>query len=108
LKSLRNFDSSGINSELWIDALSRDFIAPRGLTKRLFSISLREGQLWGIRVTVDRRRMLQLALGGGTLSAFALPDRWVRPVVTSVIVPAHAQASPPARATTTTTTASSD
>jgi hypothetical protein len=43
----------------------------------------------------DRRRILQLALGGSTLGAMALPDKWGQPVVTSVIVPAHAQASPP-------------
>ncbi len=53
-------------------------------------------------VAVDRRRLLQVAFGGGALAALVLPDRWVRPVVKSVIVPAHAQASP---ATTTTTTA---
>jgi hypothetical protein len=52
-------------------------------------------------MTVDRRRILQAALGGGSLSPLVLPERWVKPVVESVIVPAHAAASP---ATTTTTT----
>jgi hypothetical protein len=52
-------------------------------------------------MTVDRRRILQIALGGGSLSPLVLPERWVKPVVKSVIVPAHAAASP---ATTTTTT----
>jgi len=33
-------------------------------------------------------------LGGGVLGGLALPERWVRPVVKSVIVPAHAAASP--------------
>ena len=42
----------------------------------------------------DRRRILQIALGGGALAALGLPERWVRPIVKSVIVPAHAQASP--------------
>jgi hypothetical protein len=53
-------------------------------------------------VTVDRRRILQLALGGGTLGTLSLPDQWMRPVVKSVIVPAHAQASPVVTTTTTT------
>ena len=52
-------------------------------------------------MTVDRRRIMQIALGGGSLSPLVLPERWVKPVVKSVIVPAHAAASP---ATTTTTT----
>lgn len=39
-----------------------------------------------------RRRALQaLALGG--VSAALLPERWVKPVIDTVIVPAHAQAS---------------
>ena len=45
-------------------------------------------------MTVDRRRILQIALGGGSLSPLVLPERWVKPVVKSVIVPAHAAASP--------------
>ena len=52
-------------------------------------------------MTVDRRRIMQIALGGGSLSPLVLPERWVKPVVKSVIIPAHAAASP---ATTTTTT----
>jgi hypothetical protein len=54
-----------------------------------------------LQMTVDRRRIMQIALGGGSLSPLVLPERWVKPVVKSVIVPAHAAASP---ATTTTTT----
>lgn len=39
-----------------------------------------------------RRRLLQaLALGG--VSAAVLPEKWVRPVIDTVIVPAHAQGS---------------
>lgn len=39
-----------------------------------------------------RRRLLQaLALGGA--SAAVLPEKWVRPVIDAVIVPAHAQGS---------------
>jgi hypothetical protein len=55
------------------------------------------------QMTVDRRRILQIALGGGSLSPLVLPERWVKPVVRSVIVPAHAAASPAATTTTTTT-----
>ena len=55
-------------------------------------------------MTVDRRRILQVALGGGSLSPLVLPERWVKPVVKSVIVPAHAAASPATTTTTTTTT----
>ena len=70
---------------------------------------------WGRRIerasggsstmTVDRRRILQIALGGGSLSPLVLPERWVKPVVKSVIVPAHAAASPATTTTTTTTPA---
>jgi hypothetical protein len=52
-------------------------------------------------MTVDRRRILQIALGGGSLSPLVLPERWVKPVVRSVIV--HAAASPATTTTTTTT-----
>jgi hypothetical protein len=55
-------------------------------------------------MTLDRRRILHVALGGSTLGALGLPDKWVKPVVQSVIVPAHAAASPATTTTTTTTT----
>ena len=59
---------------------------------------------WGSSsMTVDRRRILQIALGGGSLSPLVLPERWVKPIVKSVIVPAHAAASPATTTTTTTT-----
>ena len=32
-------------------------------------------------MTVDRRRILQAALGGTSLSPLVLPERWVKPVV---------------------------
>jgi hypothetical protein len=52
-------------------------------------------------MAIDRRTIFTSLLGGGALAALVLPERWTKPVVRSVIVPAHAQASP---ATTTTTT----
>ena len=41
---------------------------------------------------------------GGVVGAAFLPERWVRPVVDAVVVPAHAQVSPRFTTTTTTTT----
>ena len=50
---------------------------------------------------VSRRRALQiLGLGGAVAATIALPGKWTRPIVESIVVPAHAQSSP--RATTTT------
>jgi hypothetical protein len=43
-------------------------------------------------MTADRRHILRAALGGGAASALVLPEQWVKPVVKSVIVPAHAAA----------------
>lgn len=48
---------------------------------------------------VDRRNLLRGALGGGALAPLVLPERWTKPVVKTLVVPAHAAASP---ATTTT------
>lgn len=43
----------------------------------------------------DRRTTLKTLLaGGGVLSLAALPSRWAKPVVDSVMLPAHAQTSP--------------
>jgi len=50
---------------------------------------------------VSRRRALKvLGLGGVVVATLALPSKWTRPVVETIVVPAHAQSSP--RATTTT------
>lgn len=44
------------------------------------------------KVRVSRRRLLSaIALGGG--AAAVLPERWVKPVVDAVLLPAHAQAT---------------
>jgi hypothetical protein len=41
----------------------------------------------------DRRRILKFATMGG-IATLVLPSKWVQPVVKSVVVPAHAAASP--------------
>jgi hypothetical protein len=54
-----------------------------------------------------RRRVLEILTVGGLTVTILLPARWIKPVVESVIVPAHAAASPvktPVRGTTATTT----
>ena len=52
---------------------------------------------------VSRRRALKvLGLGGAVVATLALPSKWTRPVVESIVVPAHAAASP--KSTTITTT----
>jgi hypothetical protein len=41
-----------------------------------------------------RRRVLEILGVGGLTVTIVLPSRWIKPVVESVVVPAHAQASP--------------
>jgi len=45
-------------------------------------------------VKIDRRNILRGALGGTALSPLVLPEQWTRPVVKTLVVPAHAAASP--------------
>lgn len=45
-------------------------------------------------MTTDRRRLLKTALGGSAVGALIVPDKWARPVVRTLVVPAHAAASP--------------
>ncbi|MDR3469473.1 MAG: hypothetical protein P4M07_26385 [Xanthobacteraceae bacterium] len=52
---------------------------------------------------IDRRNILRGALGGGALAPLVLPERWTRPVVKTLVVPAHAAASPATTTATTTT-----
>jgi len=52
---------------------------------------------------LDRRPVLK-AIGAGAALASILPKAWTRPVVQSVVVPAHAATSPFGTTTTTTTT----
>jgi hypothetical protein len=54
--------------------------------------------------TVNRRALVKLTVGSGG-ALVTLPERWTKPIVQSVVVPAHAQASP-FRAAAPTTTAS--
>jgi hypothetical protein len=42
----------------------------------------------------DRRQLLRIFTISGVATALVLPASWTRPLVKSVIVPAHAQASP--------------
>jgi hypothetical protein len=51
--------------------------------------------------TVERRGMLKGAMLGGIVGVALLPESWVRPVIESVTVPAHAATSPTAGPTTT-------
>jgi hypothetical protein len=45
---------------------------------------------------LSRRKLLErVALGGAAISVTLLPSRWVKPVVETIVVPAHAQVSGP-------------
>jgi hypothetical protein len=45
---------------------------------------------------LSRRKLLErVALGGAAISVSLLPSRWVKPVVETIVVPAHAQVSGP-------------
>ena len=45
---------------------------------------------------VRRRQMLKgIALGGGVIVTASLPEKWIKPVVDFMVVPAHAQTSSP-------------
>lgn len=47
-------------------------------------------------VSAGRRRLIKILLGGGAIgSAALLPERWVRPAIDAVILPAHAATSKP-------------
>jgi hypothetical protein len=45
---------------------------------------------------LSRRKLLErVALGGAAISVTLLPSEWVKPVVETIVVPAHAQVSGP-------------
>ncbi|MGP8121759.1 MAG: hypothetical protein ACLP8B_14735 [Xanthobacteraceae bacterium] len=48
---------------------------------------------------IDRRNILRGALGGGVVAPLVLPEQWTKPVVKSLVVPAHAISSPAATTT---------
>ena len=52
----------------------------------------------------DRRHVLKVITIGGVATALLLPSRWTKPIIESIVVPAHAQASPRGTTTSTTTT----
>jgi hypothetical protein len=52
-------------------------------------------------MTPDRRRLLATLLGGSAVGALVVPEKWARPVVKTLVVPAHANASPAATTTVT-------
>ena len=52
----------------------------------------------------DRRFVSKTVIIGGIATAILLPSKWTRPIVNSIVVPAHAVSSAPPLTTTTTTT----
>lgn len=45
--------------------------------------------------STSRRKLVRaLGIGGAAMAAKALPEKWTKPAVDSVLIPAHAQASP--------------
>jgi hypothetical protein len=54
---------------------------------------------------VNRRRVLKGIVATGSIGiAISLPDKWMRPIVEAIVVPAHAAASHVATSTTRTST----
>jgi hypothetical protein len=52
----------------------------------------------------DRRKVMKLLVIGGVATAVMLPSKWTKPLVNSVVVPAHAASSAPPTTTSTTST----
>jgi hypothetical protein len=48
-------------------------------------------------IDTQRRQALKKILAGSSIvgASAVVPDKWVKPVVNAVVLPAHAQASPP-------------
>jgi hypothetical protein len=58
-----------------------------------------DGQPAGGENVSRRRAMKVLGAGGVVAATLMLPSKWTKPVVESIIVPAHAQASAPPTST---------
>ncbi len=58
----------------------------------------------GNKKNVSRRQVMTTVAIGGVATAVMLPSKWTKPIVDSVITPAHAQSSPPPTTVTTGTT----
>jgi hypothetical protein len=52
------------------------------------------------------RRQIVVTIAG-VVTVLTLPSKWTKPILDAVVVPAHAQASPPATTGTTTSTTTS-
>jgi len=63
--------------------------------------------LTGKKETKDSRRREVLKAGGVIASAYAVPEKWKKPVVDSVLLPAHAATSPAPTASPTPTMSTS-
>ncbi len=48
----------------------------------------------------NRRQVLKIVTIGGVATTLLLPTSWTKPIIEAIVVPAHAQASPPATSTT--------
>ena len=63
-------------------------------SKTTAQTSEQESERAEIDPRVTRRRALTHVVGGSIVSVAALPDSWVRPIIDTVVLPAHAQTSP--------------
>lgn len=53
---------------------------------------------------LGRRKIAKVLMIGGAVKAVTLPARWAKPLVATVLIPAHAVASTTTTTTTSTTT----
>ncbi len=59
----------------------------------------------GNKKNISRRQVMTTVAIGGVATAVMLPGKWTKPIVDSVITPAHAASSAPPTTVTTGTTA---
>jgi hypothetical protein len=67
-------------------------LSPRNRAQRA-SMRFGTGEFQMSDGNTTRRRVLKILVGGVTV-AILIPSKWIKPIVESVVVPAHAQASP--------------